>query len=909
MAKKKIALLLIPAAALILAGCGDTGSSSTTLPGSSGSDTTSSIGGGSSDSSSSSTLPATEYQVNVPSKNGVTITADKETAKAGDTVTLTITLQDGYSLTGLTVNGEEIPFEATGTTFTITFTMPDFDAHIDCTLALTNATVSIGGDIVAAMTEENGVYVAKNVQAVNTSNIYIAVAGENGAYTYFAYGELARTKCFGEITYSDLQFNEVTLPGGAITGDQATDSLIELGGNAAYDITYAPAAGEVYIQRVDVLNLPSTPEAFESLFAGNILSESSNYPANVNAVTFSDNLTGNDYSWKLYANNTSLATVTNEDRGTTSYVYKTVKDGVYTIVDNYIEGVTYTNPYSDGRTNLYVDDSASEDTYAYSGKYNVVDVVESGTRDHQISEEDALFTANHYSHDMYSIDRMQWEGYRSSYSLEDDLVDAGRVVTSVENDDGSFTTTISSYKTFDPVNVSSAYARMTERTHIEYDIVTTFTAAGAPLEGSYREMKYGENEYNFDDGEFYPGMEQNGGTLVKRFNYTYSYGDADTTAPTFDADPYFATAVTAHLEDSDGNDVTSTPVNGGWSTADDEPALVIEATGENASTALDTWQYGVVSSSSNVFVPDEWTQGVYVASNTVTGTATLTLGNFVDNNAAGTIDITVENAPVHGFYLTSEDPWTEDWHLTSADTAQLYGGTTWVAGLHSAGEDNANLNNVTATSSDESALTVSIDVENRTIAFTAAPTTTQKTVTVTITSTDYEEGWGDGYDVFAITILPGNGMIENDDIVGDWRVELSEDVYDYNPDDPTVLSFHDDGTGSLTLEDATWTASYSFNWEYDSNTNALNVTGIQKVSGTGTFDYYQMFIAIEIAGQDAEGNNLYKLGSIFFGAVDDLESYTTTITDILGSYSTDEEGYLDPNYSEYVFFVNTSLVD
>ncbi len=904
--KKKSLLFLLPAAALMLAACDGTGTDSTSSggdnPNSSTSNTTSS-------GTTSSTSHKETYRIDIQTSGGISITADKTEAAAGETVTLTITLSDGYSLSSLSVNGTPIAFEASGTTFTVTFQMPDFDAHITYTLAILNANVSIGGDLVAVMEESDGVYVARNVVAESTSNIYVAVKGVNGGYSYFAYNEIYREKCFGDITYSDIDFSEASLPSAA-PETQQRDSLIEVGGNAAYDIYFNPSTSKIWIQRVDVLNLPSNPEQFESLFDGSVKSDPTNYPANVNQVTFSDNLTGNDYSWKLYANDTSLATVKNEDRGTTTYVYKTIKDGVYTIVDNYIEGVTYTNPYSDGWSNPYVDDSASTDTYAYSGKYNIVEEVESGKRDHQISAKDAEFEVSHYSHDMNAIDRMQWESYRSSFTLEDDLCDAGRVVTSVENEDGSFTTTIKSYKTYDPIGSPSIYARMTEQTHIEYEVVTTFTKAGAPLEGSYREVKYNNNEYNFDDGEFYPGMQQNGGKLVKRFNYTYSYGEAEEGVPTFDSAPYFATEVSAHLEDEDGNDVTSTPVNGGWSTEDDTPSFVIEATGENADTALDAWQYGITGTSpEGIFVPDKWTEGVYQASLTQTGTATLTLGNFVDNNNAGSVTLTVENALVHNFYLTAVVPYQDDWHLTSADTAQLYGGTSWTAGLHTSGEDNANFHNISATTSDPDALSVTINPDDRTITFTAAPTTTQKTVTVTVTSTDYDPSWGTG-DEFVITILPGNGIIQTEDITGTWKVELNEDVYDFNPDDPTTFTFNEDGTGTLVMNDPEWVATYSFSWDYDDNLNALNIENIKKVSGTAPdFQYYSMTVAIE-AIQDLEGgNNLYKLGFIFYGESQSSSDWTSSMTDILGVYATDEEGYLDPNYSEYVFFVNTALVD
>jgi len=65
---------------------------------------------------------APAYAVTCEAVGSGTVTADKETAEAGETVTLTVTPAEGYRLKSLTANGDAV----TGTTFT----MPDADVKV-----------------------------------------------------------------------------------------------------------------------------------------------------------------------------------------------------------------------------------------------------------------------------------------------------------------------------------------------------------------------------------------------------------------------------------------------------------------------------------------------------------------------------------------------------------------------------------------------------------------------------------------------------------------------------------------------------------------------------------------------------------------------------------------------------------
>ena len=894
MKSKKLLLLLVPAA-LALAACnGDLASTSSAggeeSSSQSAQDSQGSQGQG---SGSESTVPPVEYtyKVDIEERPGITIVPDKTEAKEGETVTLTITLEEGWTLLSLTVNGTEIEV----VDGKATFTMPDVDAHVRVTLG-TDAPVSIAGDIAAAMTKEGELYVARNVECETASSFYIAIQGEEHD-TYVAYDKLNRYKCFGNITYSSDDLRDIL--GDKVPESQRLTALVELGGNAAYDIFYDVAKDELYIQRVAVLTLPDSPEDYEELFAGNILSESSSYPEGVNHVEFSDSMRDEDYSWDLYEGNASLATVTDENERT-YYEYHSLEEGVLTTVDTYVEYYKVPNPYSTGATTEIVDDTKTEDTTRFSGRYNIVEEVASGMSQREMTEEDALFQIENYSHDMEAIDRMQWRAYRSSFDLEEDLVKAERDVQSVENEDGSFTVTVKSEKTYDPTKGNASYNYMTEKTHIEYEIVATFTEAGAPLTGSYKEFKYGELEYDFDRLEFVAGGEL-GGINVKSFEWSYSYGDPKEGTPDFDPTPYFATAVEAHLEDEEGNPLGNT-VDRGWSTDDDEVLLVIEATGENAGTALDAWQYTVTGTSvPGLFVQDSWNPNVWTADPAYDGavdSATLNLGNNVDGVVRGTFDINVVDATVNSFYLTPVDQWSSDPHLTTANTFAMYSDTTWTSGIHSSPDDNANLNNVTIETSNP-VLQAEVDPVTRTVKWTAGHVDVDTVVQAVILTDDYNEGWDET--VFTCTIVATEvPPITEEDVVGTWRLEQSEDSDLPDLTAPDTLVFKEDHTGTLytVMTDGT-EYNFTFAWELDTNAGLLYITDVVDVEGK--LGYLTANVAIEIRDPYRIGIELHA-ESIAEGE----DGWVSNVTQILGAPdSLDDEG-LPVGDAEYVFWLKVS---
>ena len=171
----KALLVALLGAGLVLASCGGTETSSstpaesTTTSASSEAEASSETHGESSsesvslpDSSDTSSTPdvVEDYLVDIVETTGVHITSNLERAKPGDTVTLTVTVDPGYVLTSLTMNGEALTAATDGT---YSFTMPDRDATIRATVTV-EGEVTIGGSVSAAFTENGDG--TKNVRAI-----------------------------------------------------------------------------------------------------------------------------------------------------------------------------------------------------------------------------------------------------------------------------------------------------------------------------------------------------------------------------------------------------------------------------------------------------------------------------------------------------------------------------------------------------------------------------------------------------------------------------------------------------------------------------------------------------------------------------------------------------------------------
>ncbi|MFA6830075.1 MAG: hypothetical protein WCR67_05180 [Bacilli bacterium] len=607
--------LLLGFVALAMVGCGNTTSVKASDSGTTSQGESSSQAGTSSstqeDSSKDSSSAAEEtYKIVLPEDNRYTLTADKATAKKGETVTVTATASDGFEIVAVLVSGTAIA--KSGEKYI--FTMPDHDVRLTANLNVLGD-VTLGGDIAVALTKDDatGIYSAKNVDVAKDSNFSYFIVGKDSKKTELDITNVDRTKCFADIEYSVSKTYKLKLAGGA-----------------KYDFYYNPAnVRSCYVQRTEITSLPNNAAGLEKLFYGRVQSAYSVYPTNVNRVTYTSTATDESYEWNKLKDNKSLATVKKlSDKTDTAVVYKEIKDGLYYVVDTYTEGK---------KTTGEGDATKNYDTKKFSGKYKISDNDDdrdSATDDHEfnnnrqfVNSNMAYFDANAYSHDMNSIDFDIMYAYRVQKKVEYEVSQASVKVTSEKNADGGFTTTVVSSSTYDATKVVASGS--TEKYHDEYTVHLAFNKAGAIVSGDYVNTHYPEASYDFTNfvitGE---------GKIAKKLQFNYYYGDAKDDLNPFNKDPYFITSLAPTVvNDSIANPTESNSINSGDCPSD---YLALNALPE---TALDGWQYKIQTSSNESVI--KWNT-VYERWDALTlGTSELTVSNSTTKNPVGKVTVNV----------------------------------------------------------------------------------------------------------------------------------------------------------------------------------------------------------------------------------------------------------------------------
>lgn len=804
---KNVALFVL--AASLLGACGNSNNPSGNTP-------------NSSSTPNSSNILDEEYAIVVRSVTGVTITADKQKAKAGETVTLTVHVLDGYTLNSITINDKTEATKVSDTEYT--FVMPYQQAIIRARLAI-EGDVIISGDLSIKLTaDENGVYSAKNVKVENQANLAYFVKGNDDASSKLSVIQINNYK-----TNADVQLYN------------GTDSNISftLAGNAYYDFYYDPsdATEPCYIQRVGLIHAPENISQFQSLLSGRIKSDPTTYPTGITSVSYTSTKSNDDYHWDLYQN-ASYATVKTLGTETEkAFDYRKLDGDLLTIVDTYVES-TY-------------DDSRADDNKKISAKYSVVDEYQDGYSSYQRLAKDAEYEANRYSHDVYSIDRNIHYGYRTGFDTEfnDTLKSFDRAYSYKTNDDGTYTVNIQSWKTTAPVTDSSSGSTYGKKEHLTYDIEITFNKAGNLLSGSYIEKTYDDKAYDFDKDAFLPNGELQF-TLNEEMHFAYTYGEAKSGSPSFDTDPYFVKSIDSFSIEKTGLDKNKIALE------DCVSEYVVAS--YSPATALDTWQYGIISSSNTAVIGPRSVNEPLLFVGKSAGTSTLTLGNYTTNNVTKTVDVTIEDDyRVMQWYMSPTDG---DYDNILAARATILANTVREVYCYASKLTSIDVP-FTPVSSNETYLRVSKNGQKLVLDATGAKDITEAvTVNVTIQSPKYEEGIKE--EVFSITINPNNTKEEG--IVGVWTgIDAS------NSNQTVTLTFNEDGTGSLVT---TKKGSFTFNYTFDKNSGTIRFSKLSD---------YELNLLISYDG----GKDEIKLCAYTHGWYDEYEQ------DVVGSYLTDADGY------------------
>lgn len=629
---KKTPLLALLAAGALLASCGD--GAEPPVPPTPGPD--------SSTTSQGSAQPEeTTYKVVIRASSGVKITPDKTEAKKGEIVTLSVEAPEGILVKSLLLNGKEGAIEKLSET-AYSFAMPDTSAVITTVVDVTGDCV-VTGDVAAVLEkQEDGSYRGQ-VTAESTAKVAIKLGG-----TTYSFVDIDHDHSFG---YYDT-----------VTSGEATMSLA---GNAVYEIAVHPSAlAPITIRRVGALHAPSSVGELETLFNGDfagrgVLDGGAFFLRDLNRVSYKNFLSGDTYGWELYENDVSFATST-DNLGDSSYVYRALKDGQYVVVDDYLEA----KKAADG---LYYDDSAKGDTRAYAATYAALDVLDEENdllRKYKIEAERAKSEIAMPSHNLYGISREIGEGYRYGFAIEDDLVASRVDLSSSEITDEGFTVTVSSWKNYDPSASTADDATKIER--YEYDITLVFNADTTLKKGEYVAKYYDETNWNFSSSDLAQGGSAKPNTKPetrRKMSVEYGYGAPKQGAPEFDLAPYFTQTLSDVSFTSKGMEKNVVQLN---ATLDEgrRPTQVPDTEDSMSgytslmkatfapSTALDTWQYGIVSSSdeSVVGLSD---RGLYEWVAKGKGDARLQIGNHLGKNLAE-VDVKVANSvKVTGYFVSA----------------------------------------------------------------------------------------------------------------------------------------------------------------------------------------------------------------------------------------------------------------
>jgi len=578
---------------------------------------------------SSSSSEATKYAISIQESTNVTIVADKTTAAKSETVTLTATVPNGYTIKSITVTPNVKSVTTVEANKTYTFVMPNNPVDVEFTVDVVQQAgqVSIIGDAAVILEEQpNGIWVARGVKYPSnklTCEATYVVDGQNLSCTL-----IDNYKCFATL---------------GVSGSKNVGFTIA--GNATYDFFYDPSAKfPCYVVRTEIGDAPTSAKTFQDLWGhegGSVKSESTTYPQNVKKVNYTNTKSGDIYQFENYENGSyAVSEITvgegEEAETTTSYVYKNIDNNVYSVVDTYIEGSAGT-----GDTTY----RKRDDNKAFSGKYSVVDSIASGFSAYQYTKEDAEFDAHLYSHDMTSLDEDMMYGYRVGFdsSWDETLVGYDIQINSVKNENG-FTTTIESYKNYDDSKDSSTTSNA--KYHYQYKIVASFDKAGKPLSGTYIEKSYTSAQYNVDTSSFIGSNSFETGTLVKKTTWSYEYGDPTTGSADFDTTGYFATSVSATINNpnmaASGNKIAPNDCLNDYCIVTTSPA-----------TALDGWQYGIVSSSNPSIVSNtKMYPNKFVAKGA--GNVSIKIGNHTTNDVTYDVDVeSINNYTVYSFTLTT----------------------------------------------------------------------------------------------------------------------------------------------------------------------------------------------------------------------------------------------------------------
>ena len=804
----KKSILILPALALALAACGgDDVLPSSSLSQSAGESQSLPVESG----SSSSHQEEKTYIITLTLPAGVEAELDKEEAKEGEAVTLTILSTDpGFKVTGAKANEEELV--STDGNKTFSFTMPGRSVRVTVQVEV-EGTVTLSGDIAAILTlEENDVYAARNVKVdvpQARANFSYNVEGEGGSLTKIPAYSLDESRSF-----ADISFNF------------GTEENLNIASGSTYDFFYDPSSPlfPCYVQRVKVDQLPNSEASLSSLFNTglSIRSETAIHPADVQGMTLSLTIPGEGLAQELemnrYEDGSFLFVAEDLLQARDYHVYKRLDEeaGTLTVVDEYTHA-------------LGNNDLTRERENAYSATYDVVEDSLEESEDletFEISHRLARKSLETFPYAMKLLEGEIMDAYRSGFQMEETSSYSVRIES--EPQEEGFLTTVDTYVEYS--SEGGTYAEEMHEGHV-FHMEIGFTEGGAIKSLDYLETIYSETEWDFVGHAPLAGQS---GKVGKRMEGEWRYGDPLEGEAPFDLSPYFIEEfeeIRFYNPDSGVEDDGETSaVHYGdkirlASYFEEEEIENVEAS-YLPRTALDLWQYGPVSSSDETKIgksdTDDYTEMTALGLTDETGVE-VTIGRATkDPGATYTLPIRVwATTKFHALALD----WTASDMVQDIDKARIYENTT-ESYLVNQVPDNAPC--VFEAESENPSLLEVVSTEGGRLTLKAGAVEKPTEVRIACTSDWYDPPAGEGNAVvFTITILPqdmtpvGTSWTVTMDPVGypDTHIVFTEEPYEGGDDSyenplkgyivDTYIESADEENPEETHEDVYW-----FYYEY-----------------------------------------------------------------------------------------------
>ena len=648
--KKKFLSLLGIVLALSVTACGGTksnaGSDVTSQP-----DVSESSSQGGDTSSSSKSDIVEDFPISVVNTTGVTITADKKRAVKGEKVTFTVQVATGYTLKGVNVTNATVTKEGDK----YSFIMPERPVRITAQVEVDGDFVLVG-EFAAQLQKEGDLYVARNVKIPYVKDYaeFSYVVQKDGQSTKLPSLALDETRCFANVSFTTSKENELRVATGC-----------------TYDFFYDPNSEmPCYVIRKSVDQIPQTGEAlFTRVFDGRMRSEPTLHAPDLKAIdyTYSTNELKYDYHYKKYENFVSLATI--EDKTDTNnvqnyYVYKKADfvKNVYEVVNTWPKhlgnneneyALWELDPYGDSMTDVNFDTKTHQ---PFSARLDITPV-ETDTR-MEISVRDAKRNVAMGAHYGAELEYEFYDAYRAVFG--DVYINAPSWVNpgySIQtNADGSFKVTVNSTVEYDTTETAGVADAENHSGHTN-NLVIDFAKNGAVVNLDWTRSDYTQSQWNFTT---HKPINASVGT-IKRVTCANTYGDAYTGTPSFDSSKYFISNISKaswyNKENANGKSATVSNICFGdtlefypYGEGGKKSAITNEFTFSPA-TALDAWQYGVISTSDRNIV-DLNGQRKYEVVNV--GSATVTIGNRTENSCTVTKDINIAATAIPcalGFYF------------------------------------------------------------------------------------------------------------------------------------------------------------------------------------------------------------------------------------------------------------------